>query len=276
MPEGKWAARWRSMVQGRATQIARLRLAGSGDGYWEARAGSYRTLIGLAQDDEPLVALLRGWLSPGSSLLDVGAGSGRYALPLAPLVRELIAVEPSAAMAAGLRAGVEARGITNLRLIERRWEEVQGEQADVVVCAHVLYPIADVAPFIRALDAAARWRCVLALRIAPSDGILRQAWLDIHKEEPLHDPALIEAYNVLWELGIHANVQIVPSEPRLRFPGRSEALAWARGMLWLGQDDEGDAILWRHLERLLEPGPDGSLMLPTGAAKSTIVWWEKG
>jgi len=206
----------------------------------------------------------------------VGAGSGRYALPLAPLVRELIAVEPSAAMAEGLWAGVAERGIANLRLIERRWEEVQGERADVVLCAHVLYPIAEVVPFIRALDAAARWRCVLALRVAPSDGVLRQAWLDIHKEEPRYDPALIEAYNVLWELGIHANVQIVPSEPQLHFPGRSEALAWARGMLWLGQDDQGDAMLWRHLERLLAPGPAGTLMLPTGTAKSTIVWWEKG
>ena len=120
IPEGEWAAWWRSMVHARATQIARLRLAGPGDGYWEARAGGYLTLIGVAQGDEPLVALLRGWLSPETSLLDVVAGSGRYALPLAPLVRELIAVEPSAAMAEELRADVGARGIANLRLIERR------------------------------------------------------------------------------------------------------------------------------------------------------------
>lgn len=93
--------------------------------------GTWRRLLGdarrglprpdsVASDDDPLVALLRGWLSPESSLLDVRAGSGRYALPLAPLAHELIAVEPSAAMAEGLRAGVEARGIANLRLIERR------------------------------------------------------------------------------------------------------------------------------------------------------------
>jgi len=45
---------------------------------------------------------------------------------------------------------------------------------------------------------------------------------------------------------------------------------------WLAPDDHGDAILWRHLERLVEPGPAGTLMLPNGTAKSTIVWWEKG
>jgi tRNA/tmRNA/rRNA uracil-C5-methylase (TrmA/RlmC/RlmD family) len=49
--------------------------------------------------------------------LDIGAGAGRYALPLALKVAEVIAVEPSASMRNALRTGKAEHGVDNLRIV---------------------------------------------------------------------------------------------------------------------------------------------------------------
>jgi ubiquinone/menaquinone biosynthesis C-methylase UbiE len=56
--------------------------------------------------DEPALASLLALVEPGDTWLDIGAGAGRYALPIARAVAstggEVIAVDPSSGMLAGL------------------------------------------------------------------------------------------------------------------------------------------------------------------------------
>ncbi len=59
--------------------------------------------------------------TPRDVWLDVGAGGGRYALPLALAVREVVAIDPSPAMLGALREDAAANGIANVRVIEARW-----------------------------------------------------------------------------------------------------------------------------------------------------------
>ena len=66
-------------------------------------------------------ATLNGLLSlarRGDLWLDIGAGGGRYALPLALHVREVVAIDPSPAMLSVLREDAAAEGIANIRVIE--------------------------------------------------------------------------------------------------------------------------------------------------------------
>ena len=53
--------------------------------------------------DDRTVEALRSRLVPGETLLDIGAGGGRLALPLALTCRSVTAVEPSPSMCAVLR-----------------------------------------------------------------------------------------------------------------------------------------------------------------------------
>ena len=46
--------------------------------------------------------------------LDVGAGGGRYALPLALAVREVVAIDPSPSMLGALSEDAAADGIENI------------------------------------------------------------------------------------------------------------------------------------------------------------------
>lgn len=78
----------------------------------------------------PLVAECR-------SALDVGAGFGALALPLARRLQQVTALEPSPPMAAALRRAAARGGFGNVTVIEAAWGEVELKPHDLVVCAHV-------------------------------------------------------------------------------------------------------------------------------------------
>ena len=59
-----------------------------------------------------------------SRVLDIGAGPGTLAIPLAPRVKEVTAVEPGAGMVSILQERAAREGITNIRCIQKRWEDV--------------------------------------------------------------------------------------------------------------------------------------------------------
>jgi SAM-dependent methyltransferase len=65
-----------------------------------------------------------GALQAGYRVLDIGAGPGNYAIPMANKAAEVTAVEPARGMAAILERRVEAAGIGNIRIVEKSWEEV--------------------------------------------------------------------------------------------------------------------------------------------------------
>ena len=86
-----WAARVRSNRE----QVEQLREANPTD-FYAPVAGMFRA--DPKRRDEPTLEVLRSIVQPGDGVLDIGAGGGRYALPLALQAREVIAVEPSEAM----------------------------------------------------------------------------------------------------------------------------------------------------------------------------------
>jgi len=65
-------------------------------------------------------------------------------------------------MAGGLRSAAAAAGVT-VRVVEGSWPETAAAAGshDVALCAHVVYDVPDLVPFLRALHAAARVAVVL-------------------------------------------------------------------------------------------------------------------
>ena len=103
--------------------------------------------------DDPTLNALLGLARPDDVWLDVGAGGGRYALPLALAVREVVAIDPSPSMLAALVEDAAAAGIENVRVIKARWPMPSDPRpsATSALMAHVGYDIAEIGPF---LDAA--------------------------------------------------------------------------------------------------------------------------
>lgn len=91
-----------------------------------------------------LASLIDRHVEPNSEVLDFGAGTGTFALPLMRRGVELICVEPDAVLSAKLRAA--GANVT------RRLDDIADNSLDLIYTLNVLEHIADDANTIRALS----------------------------------------------------------------------------------------------------------------------------
>jgi SAM-dependent methyltransferase len=129
---------------------------------WTARTVAWYERANTRSDyAERVLAAAAPALAGCRSALDVGAGFGALALPLAARFAHVTALEPSPPMAAALRHAVARRGLHNVTVIEARWGEVDVGGHDLVVCAHVGPLLGAGSPFLAALPHTARRAFVL-------------------------------------------------------------------------------------------------------------------
>src|SRR3954453_1692956 len=133
-------ASWARRVRANAEQVDRFAEQRSQDHY--APVANRFRVDPRRTDDSSLDALLT-LARPDETWLDIGAGGGRYALPLALAVREVIAVDPSVGMLSVLSESKGEYGIENVRVVRGRWPAaaVPSIQADVAFIAHVGYDV---------------------------------------------------------------------------------------------------------------------------------------
>ncbi len=275
IPPIDYIARWRDIVERRRVQMetAQAHAPRSGDDYWAKRAKQYRKALHERTDEDPFLIHLRSSLTRESSVLDVGAGTGRHTLALAPVVAHITAVDPSAAMLGLLREDVAAQGITNVTAVASAWLDADVPAADVVICSHVLYPIADVAPFVRKLESAARQRVFVYVRVDPLPTDIG-LWSEFYGIALQGQPTYFDLAGVLAQLDIAADVEVVDHVFTWTFADLDEAFVQVRNSLCLPEgDDAAGAKLRALLEARLVRWPNGRLGPEIASARSAIVSW---
>ncbi len=251
-----WVAHWRQIVDNRRRVVEGLGEANRADEqFWDRRADQFRRIS--EQHDsgsDVLVGMLTEALGPDGTLLDVGAGAGRYALPLARQARQVTAVEPSAGMRKHLEERVQQAGVSNLQIVASTWEDADVAPHDVVLAAHILYPIADIVPFVRKLAAHARRAWFLTMRVEPMGSELAPLWEQIWATPYPPEPTFLDLYNLLFALGLRANVRLKPFAAGASATSLDEALQQARGRLFLpdGDHQHDEAIRQFLLSNMLE------------------------
>src|SRR2546426_1199344 len=107
------ARRWAQIVERRRVQMETAYAAAGivNADYWGKRAKTYRQALHERVDEDPFLQRVGAAVTPDSTVLDVGAGTGRHTLALAPQVARVVAVDPSPAMLGLLTQDVEARSL---------------------------------------------------------------------------------------------------------------------------------------------------------------------
>ncbi len=273
---GSAVERWNEIHDARAHQMdaAYARLGRTSADFWERRARGFHRSTKDTVANDPFYLRLRDIVTPQMSVLDVGAGTGRFTLALAPQAKHITAVEPSSAMLNYLRQDASERGLTNISSIQTTWQEAPDAlQADIVICSHVLYPIRDIVPFLAKLNAAALQGCYLYLFATHLDAQLNHLWRHFHGEERHLPPGYIHVLDVLYEMCIYANVEIVKLPSSLRYPSLDVAVQELLERLILRDDEQTRAELRRLLlGRLVER--DGMLVTTVQEVVCGIVWWQ--
>lgn len=92
-----------------------------------------------------LAALQAAGLVEGATVIDMGAGTGQFALVAADAVRKVIAVDVSPVMLEHLRAKLRSRGVENVECVEGGFltYEHEGDPADLVYSRFALHHLPD-------------------------------------------------------------------------------------------------------------------------------------
>lgn len=256
---------WREQVEAEFEQVERMREWHEADHYAPI---AHHFADDPRRTDDDLLNELRTISNPDATWLDIGAGGGRYALPLALSSRKVIAVDPSEGMLGVLRGGMAEHGIENVEIHHGRWLEVAGEvEADFTLMAHVGYDIRDINAFLDGIELATRERCcAMLMDRAPSGGFTR-LWQQVHGEHRHQLPGAREFLHLLLARGAMPEVRL--SWRRMRPMGDEDIRESARRRLWLTEGSEKD----QHLQRLLADIPDGidDFQLPRVIA---LIMWE--
>jgi SAM-dependent methyltransferase len=214
-------------------------------------------------------------LPKGGTVIDVGVGGGATSLPLAGRAGSVVGIDAQADMLDGFLANAAAAGV-RARGVAGTWPEAAADvqPADVVVGGHVLYNVAAIEPFARALDAYARRRVVLELTARHPLDWMRDLWRRFHALERPTGPTADDAREVLAGLGYPAEREerVVAGE-RVSggFGRREDAIHSIRKRLCLpaDRDDEIAAALGDRLREF-----DG--IWDVGPVERTVVtlWWD--
>ena len=156
----------------------------------------------LARPEDSLSdRVAREALPSGGDVLDVGAGAGAASLRLA--AARIVAVDPNRVLLDAFAERATRLGIKSA-LIEGTWPQVapKAPVADVAVCHHVIYNVADLTAFALALTDHARARVVIELTAVHPMTWLSPYWESLYGLSQPERPTADDAVAVLEAIGL--------------------------------------------------------------------------
>lgn len=258
------------MVEAEEAQTNELRSDDKGD-YWQGLSGLFRQ--DPRRQDDPEVEALAALVDADSTVIDVGAGAGRLALPLALRTKRVTAVEPSEAMCSELRDMATQENV-DLDIVQSTWEKAECEPADLTFAAHVIYTIKDIGSFLRKMTASTRGTAATITWARAPLYYLSPIWRDVYDIERLNLPALPDLLEVLWEMGHAPQLRLGPAGHTRGWPDKEAAVQMLRHRLFIGESRQ-DLLerLRESVERQLVETPEGWMVGYAPMRASVLVTW---
>jgi methyltransferase family protein len=209
--------------------------------------------------------------------LDVGAGCGALAIPLARHLRSVTALEPSPAMARALRGWAAEAGLGNVVVVEAAWGDVPVPPHDLVLCAHVGDLLRAGSAFLREGGRAARRLVVLVRDLTSARGGDKFFYRELYpallgRPYPSHSEA-DDPVGALRSLGIHPVVTEIEYRSDQPFADLDEACEFWMTYLGLSGSRARDYLTAFLRERLVRRADEWVAPFQKRAA---VIMWEGG
>jgi len=228
LPPPTWRERWRQL------KLAHCAVPNYGNNkqFWNNKK-NVRTVYmkgrekNQHQTEERLDAMA---IPAGSRVLDVGAGPGTFAIPLAASGCTVTVVEPSDVMREALAERIFQQNISGISVIPKRWEDVGieelGEHYDVVIASYSL-TMMDIAEAVDKMQSCCKGTVHLFWFLTPPTwaNVNHDLWPLIHGGEFPGEPTADWLFMVLCEMGIYANLTVETKSTATSFPTVDEAVS---------------------------------------------------
>lgn len=214
-------------------------------------------------------------LPPLGSVLDVGCGGGATSLPLAGRAGVIVGVDVQQDMLDGFGSNARATGV-QAGTVLGRWPDVAEniDPVEVAVVGHVLYNVADLEPFVRALVTVTGRRVVFELTERHPLHWMNDLWSRFHGLARPDGPSSDDAAAAIAELGVEPKIEYRSSPPGPGgFDRREDALALVRRRLCL--DPSRDEDIERALGDRLQERDGGWNVGPTGLRSIATIWFDQ-
>jgi SAM-dependent methyltransferase len=211
----------------------------------------------------------------GSRILDIGAGPGTYAIPLASRGCPVTVIEPSPVMRELLEARIKKEKIKNITVIPKRWEDTQNSELegsfDVVIASFSL-TMMDIGEALEKMRACCRGTVHLFWFLTPP------AWVQVNKDlwPHLHggtfpgEPTAEWLWQVLYEMGIYANLSVESGLPPSRYTDAEEAVDEFRLRLNCTTPAQEETVR-NYFNTVLRQDGDG--MVLGNGTRVAHIWW---
>ena len=187
--------------------------------FWNRRADNFTDNV-MSEKGINRVNTVIQWLAAqgvvleGAKVLDIGAGPGPFSLAFAEKVGQVVALEPAENMVAFLEEQIEKGRITNIKVIQDTWEEVdlyaQGLKGEFdLVFASMTPGINNWETIHKALLCAKKYCFISQFAGRRQSSIMEELWRGVYGEEiPTWPAHVIFILNLLYSRGYQLDFRV--------------------------------------------------------------------
>ena len=264
--------RWHSQVRRHHSQsIAAQQNFDPNQDFWEGMAQNFKD--DPFRKGDPVIDRLEQEFAECRTLVDIGGGAGRLALPLSLSREAVTVVDSSKSMLAELQDSCEEAKIENVSSVFGLWEDAVIDIHEGALCSHVTYGIENIGKFLENVNQYASKRVVIIAFMKSPQAHLESLWREVHEEERVHLPGVPELMDVLWQLGIAPELNIIEHLGPHIYGSEKDAISDLRRRLYVNQGTRKDEILRRVLKSDLKPTEQGMELANSDGRISCLISW---
>jgi SAM-dependent methyltransferase len=270
-----WTLLWKELVERQGPFWNRKKRSKDNQDKWKERSKIfYERVKARWSRPDPHRDFIASMVSScrNATVLDIGAGTGAWAVLLSRYASKVTAIEPSAEMRALLLENLDRECVRNVEVLDCFWPVDSIKPHDFTLASHSLYGCEDIRGFINAMNRSTKERCLMLLRAPDHDGVMAMAAERIWGE-PYDSPNFQVAYNAMLQMGLFPNVLMEEKGmwPTWTDNSFDDALDRIRVRFGLEKGSEHEQYLTDLLKKhLIEK--DGKVYWPPSMRTGLLYW----
>ncbi|WP_042707942.1 class I SAM-dependent methyltransferase [Methanobrevibacter wolinii] len=216
-------------------------------------------------------------LSKNDTVLDIGCGEGTITIPIAKKVKSVTGIDSAENMLKILNEKSNKENINNVNTILKPIEEIRYKDIgnyDVVVASRSLNSIIPIKETLKEINKIAN-KYVFITLFGPENWKLEREFQEYIGNDPKDFPAYTYLINILYNMGIYANVERMDIESYREYDTIEDAMDNGKFRVDLLNDEEIEELKI-YLNKVLKKDPKtGKLYNKKDKADWILIWWKK-